>query len=168
MFLSYSDTIWGKYFACRTSSASFPLTADRILEITKNIRDMETYLCIKRKEYNLRKMNLGKFVECFRNYFQLILNKAAYVAGNAYLYNDEDRTKYVEIVDEQLTSSQFSSCWYNLYSELAVLFDSFPNWAGIEVFDGLGQVIKRYSEQYDIHLSDTPQGVYFSIPVHLE
>ncbi|NLL69737.1 MAG: hypothetical protein GX238_01250 [Epulopiscium sp.] len=157
---------WSEYFACRTSSSAFPFDESDALEIITTCNNAEKGLQKQRSMYNRGIINLDNFVLEFHNYTGFILKKIASAHGNLYCLGDY-REKMINVIEENLEESYVKTIWKNYGKTLDELYILYPNWEDDNVFNGLCELIVEYYKQYEIYISETPQGIYYDIPVRL-
>ena len=157
---------WSEYFACRTSSTTFPFGESDALEIIKTCNDTEDGLQKQRSKYNRRIIGLNEFVLEFHDYTGFILKKIASAHGNLYCLGDS-RKKIIDAIEEGFGESYAKAIWKDYGKALDKLYLDYPDWKDDTVFNDICDVIIKYYNQYEIYISETPQGIYYDIPVRL-
>jgi hypothetical protein len=157
--------LWHEYYACRNSALTHYLREVDTVYIIELCKKIETEILDKRKEYNLRIVNLNEFVTMFHENINTLLIYSVYAHGNYFSLNSEDRQRISNEIFESLSGTLFKEIWQDLGVELDKLFFLYPSWDTIDVLDNLCKVILCYIESFDIYLQDVPNGLYYNIPV---
>jgi len=157
---------WSEYFACRTVSFTYPFKVEDCIEMINTCNDAEKMLQKKRSKYNRRMISLNDFVSEFHNYTSFILKKIASFHGNLFSL-EKSKEDVIQIVENKLGESYVKAIWTKFGKALNKLYDEYPNWKDDAVFNDICELIIEYYNQYEIYLHDTPQGIYYDIPVRL-
>ncbi len=165
-YLSLALSLWQEYFACRHSAATHEYLEDDVEEIKSTTTKIEIRIKKERKKYNCREVSLDDFVKDFNYYIGFILKKMASEHGSLYWFN-ESRVDLINAIEQLLKDTNIGAVWCELGECLDVLYNTFPNWENKEVFSYAVSVIKKYIELFEIYIKNTPQGIYYDIPVRL-
>lgn len=165
-YIELAKQCWSEYFTCRTVSTTFPLKAEDCVEIINTCKDAEKMLQEKRSKYNRRLIDLNDFVFEFHKYTTFILKKIASAHGNLYCLADL-REEVIQAIQDGLGESYVKAIWIKYGQVLSRLYEDYPNWKDDTVFNETCELIIEYYNQYEIFISETPQGIYYNIPVRL-
>ena len=165
-YIALAKKCWSEYFACRTASSSFFLQSDYCTEIISTCNDVEKMLQKKRSEYNRRIITLDEFVGEFHYYTTFLLKKIASAHGNLYCL-PESREEIIRVMEGAFSESYVKAIWTEYGQALNKLYEEYPFWKNISVFDDLISLNIKYFNQFDIYISETTEGVYYEIPVRL-
>lgn len=145
-----------EYYACRRASEFYREDSINADSKYSEINKIEKDIIYERKQYNLRKISLDNFVAKFREFISLGLIYA--ISYYANFYNSEKEL-------DTYNGLKLEKHIHNISLSLSKLFENL-NAERPYNFDNLNKEILNYFEEYEIYLSDTPNGIYWSIPVN--
>lgn len=166
-YIQLSISIWQEYFASRVASSSFVPYREMIDDMYDTCNKVEKMILEKRKQYNLGNMALDEFCRIFNSYIEFLLKQLGTAHGNFWIFGKENRQEVVNIIQRGFYSTNAENIWKELGEVLDKLYDTFPAWSGLEVFDELISVIIKYIERFEVYITQKPEGIYYEIPVKL-
>lgn len=145
-----------EYYACRRASVYYREDSFNADSKYSEISKIEKTILDERKQYNLRNISLDDFVSNFREFASLGLIYAISYYANFYGC-EKELDKYIGL--------KLQKHIQNISLSLSELFENL-NANRTFNFDNLNKEILNYFEEFEIYLSDTPNGIYWSIPVN--
>lgn len=162
-------SIWREYYACRVSAATHQIGRSDFHYIIELSNKIEHDILLQRKNYNLRIIGLNEFVNIFNNRIISLLKFSTYAHGNYfYLKSKDERDIIINALLGELEGNLFKGYWVRLGMVLDELFLKYPNWSTIDIIDDLCKVILEYMEEFNVHIENKHEGLYYKIPINTE
>jgi len=158
-----ADDVWGEYVACRLSASTIPdgfdLFVPFLLETVPQCRERADEIIIRYRFDG----DINVLYSEIRELSGLVLRRMANVLGS--MHGLERPTCEEDIECSLAKQSGFLPIWKGLDDQLASLFSTYPEWTGIEVLDGLGQVVLRLWNVLGIYPESRDDGsLYIGVP----
>lgn len=151
-----ANRLFDEYYACRRASVFYKEDSFNADSKYNDIRDIENDIVFERKQYNLKNISLDKFVADFDEHITLALIYAVSYYANFY-DGSKELDSYINLKLEEHI--------YNISLSLSELYENLNDNKLLD-FDNLNNEILKYIEEFEVCLSDTPNGIYWSIRVN--
>ena len=145
-----------EYYACRRASEFYREDSPSANSHGGDIENMEKRIMGERRQYNLRNISLNDFLTRFNEFFPLILVYAVSHYANFYDCKQK-QDPYVELKLEKHIQNIFLIL-EDMISDVNAYKE--PH------FEKLNEEILNYIAEFEIHLEDTPDGIYWHIPYY--
>lgn len=158
-----ADKIWEEYYACRMEIGLANLQQSEWFfpELVTISNSKEKEIKNLRREFKFHRIPIGDLVlPVERASYQLLV-----LAGRMIGYDHGAlQPGSIEDKHEKLKDTALYPVWTDMDSALQTLFDSYPHWQGIEILDDLADVVRKTWNYFGVDPSDTPDGIYWSVP----
>ncbi|MEI2338911.1 hypothetical protein [Priestia megaterium] len=159
----HSSCVWDEYIAPRLSCSTLPKDSDlSYLFLLDLIKDTENKVKKDIEDYRTQ----GDISLLFKNIQELTsltLKIAATVIGNLHGLNYND-TEVSEVINKGLEGTFIFPIWNELHETLENLYQSYPNWKDIYVFDSLNNLILKSWNELGVFPENRGQGLYVNVP----
>ena len=152
-YIQQAYNLFDEYYACRKAGALFPKSiAD---DDEGFILDLEQKIDSERWKYKTHKMSLNQFCSVFHQLSEMTLIRLVSVLGGYAADEKNDLPFQNSLVGKQATlfKTCFDHLFFQVINEYIVDFSELPTTAIVSYFRDLG-----------VEISETPRGLYYSIP----
>ena len=160
---------WGEYYASRTSGGTMPLehacglsglyeTVDYVLSKVQSLIDSCRY------DGDIEGLWNKSEELCWR-FMYVIGSSLGYFHYNASYFAEE--SEIIEDVEKKVGDSlgKLEPVWTGASSALNALFNTYPNWTGVEDLDELSEVILKAFNVMGLFPRQEGEGIYVDVPI---
>lgn len=151
-----SSRLLEEYYACRRVSAFYDDISAHTQSNAKDIQTLEDDILLERKNYNYQKTDLNTFVRIINE--NILTGLIFAVSHCAHCFRNYDINDYRNL--------KMFCCIDRIVDELDKLYNKFMI-NTLPDYEILNKYVVKYFESFDVFLSDTPNGIYYDIPVIL-
>ncbi|MGE7430699.1 hypothetical protein ACQKLM_21615 [Bacillus thuringiensis] len=161
--------LWSEYFALRKSASTIPLGSDLDIPFLKELvelisSEIEQHI----KEYRFD-ADINKLFSIVDSKVSFLLTMTVTCLGRIHGLGDydEDMLEGTAEIDFKnlFGKNEFNETWKNLWIELEGIYNKYPDWSGMEVFEGLNEIVLKTWNLFGIFPEKTKENeLYIDVP----
>ncbi|PHA00932.1 hypothetical protein COE51_06365 [Bacillus pseudomycoides] len=162
--------LWSEYFALRKSAPTIPLGSDLDIPFLKElVEEISSEIEEHIKEYRLD-ADINKLFPIIDSKVGFLLTMTVTCLGRIHGLGD-----YAENIIEGTTEidfknlfgkNEFNETWKSLWVELEIIYNKYPDWNGMEVFDELNEIVLNTWNLFGIFPEKTERNeLYIDVPL---
>lgn len=154
---------WEEYYACKRSNFIYDanIAAQDIKSLLNNLETAEKEICDLRWKYNNTEISLDDFVSEFHDYIKTAFIYCCYFMGHMNQFYEQ----MIDVIDAHMFPSRFYCYVPEMWKELRKIGDTYPEWNGPEIFDGISAMLLKCINSFDVYLTEEENGLRYDIPV---